>query len=222
MRIARVLTVLCFAAAVAIAAEQSQPPAAEIAAALQREYDSVRSFTADFTHLFEGGVLRRKAAESGKVFIKKPGKMRWNYDSPERKEFVSDGKKIYLYLPVDKQVMVSAVPPEDQATSAVLFLMGKGNLTRDFTVSYGEGGTEDTYVLRLQPKIRDAEYDWLQLTIERESMQIRSLTAGDAQGGRSTFRFSNFKENPNLSDNTFVFTIPPGTEIIASGNRGVR
>jgi outer membrane lipoprotein carrier protein len=148
--------------------------------------------------------------------------MRWNYQTPERKEFVSDGRRIYLYLPADKQVMVSPVPPEDQATSAVLFLMGKGNLARDYSVRYGEGGTADTYVLRLEPRIRNAEYDWLQLTVDRTSLQIRSLTAGDAQSGRSTFRFTNFKENPDLSDNTFVFTIPPGTEIITSGDRGAR
>jgi outer membrane lipoprotein carrier protein len=223
MRIAHLLTAPSLAAAVAVTAlAQSQPPADEVAAALQRKYDTVRSFTADFTQVYEGGLLKRKATERGKVFIKKPGKMRWNYESPERKEFVSDGRRIYLYLPADKQVMISPVPPEDQATSAVLFLMGKGNLTRDYTVTYAEGGTADTYVLRLDPKIRDAEYDWLLLTVHRESLLIQSLTAGDAQSGRSTFRFSNFKENPNLSDNTFVFTVPPGTEVITSGDRGVR
>jgi outer membrane lipoprotein-sorting protein len=100
--------------------------------------------------------------------------------------------------------------------------MGKGNLTRDYTVSFGEGGTPGSHVLRLDPRIREAEYDWLQLTVDRESLQIQSLTAGDAQSGRSTFRFSNFKENPSLPDKTFVFTIPAGTEIITSGDRGAR
>jgi outer membrane lipoprotein carrier protein len=223
MRLPRALPALILATAVAApAAARSQPPPEEVAAALQRKYDTIRTFSADFTQLYEGGVLRRKASESGRVFIKKPGKMRWNYQTPERKEFVSDGRRIYLYLPADKQVMVSPVPPEDQATSAVLFLMGKGNLARDYSVRYGEGGTADTYVLRLEPRIRNAEYDWLQLTVDRTSLQIRSLTAGDAQSGRSTFRFTNFKENPDLSDNTFVFTIPPGTEIITSGDRGAR
>jgi outer membrane lipoprotein carrier protein len=165
-------------------------------------------------------VLRRKATESGKVFIKKPGRMRWNYHSPEKKEFVSDGRKIYLYVPADKQVVVSAVPAEDRATSAVLFLMGKGNLTRDFAVKYGEGGGPDTYVLRLDPRVRQAEYDWLQLTVDRRTLLIRELTAGDAQGGRSTFKLTNFKENPGLSDNTFAFTPPRGTEIV--GDRGAR
>ena len=73
------------------------------------------------------------------MFVKKPGKMRWNYKSPEEKVFVSDGRQIQLYVPADKQVMISPLPADDQATSAVLFLMGRGNLTRDFTVSLRQG-----------------------------------------------------------------------------------
>lgn len=193
------------------------PPAADIAAALQRKYDGIRDFTADFTQRYEGGVLRRKSIpERGTVYVKKPGRMRWNYKAPEEKVFVSDGTKIQLYVPADKQVIVSDVPPDDQATSAVLFLMGKGNLTRDFTVTHGPGATESTYVLRLQPRKRQAEYDWLQVTIDRKSLQIRELTAGHQQGGRSTFEFTNFKENAGVSDKTFAFTPPRGTDVVKS------
>jgi outer membrane lipoprotein-sorting protein len=96
--------------------------------------------------------------------------------------------------------------------------MGRGNLIRDFTVAYVEGAGEDTYVLRLQPKTRQAEYDWLQLTVDRKSLQIRELTAGDQQGGRSTFQFTNFKENPGVSDKTFAFTPPRGTDVVKSGH----
>lgn len=196
---------------------QPMPPAQELAAALQKKYDGIRDFSADFTHLYEGGVLRKKAVERGKVFIKKPGRMRWNYTSPEEKVFVSDGRQIQLYVPADKQVIVSPVPADDRATSAVQFLMGKGSVTRDFAVSHEPGSTADTYVLRLQPKMRQADYDWLVLTIDRKSLQIRTLTAGDQQGGRSTFQFANFKENPGVSDKTFAFTPPRGTDVVKSG-----
>lgn len=214
---ARLASILAAAFGGALTAAQALPPAQDVAAALQKKYDTVRDFSADFVHVYEGGVLRRKSTESGTVFIKKPGKMRWNYEKPEKKLFVADGQKIYLYVPADKQVMVSPVPKEDEATSAVLFLMGKGNLTRDFTVRHGDEGTADTYVLHLRPRIRQAEYDWLQITVDRGTLQIRELTAADAQGGRSTFRFSNFKENTGVADKTFAFTIPRGTDVITSG-----
>lgn len=196
---------------------QAAPPATEVAAALQKKYDAIHDFTADFVHESEGGMLRRKQTERGFLQVKKPGKMRWDYKSPEPKVFVSDGHRIYLYVPADNQVIVSPVPDEDQATTAVLFLVGKGNLTRDFNVSYLDGGTADTYALRLDPKLVERDYDWLQLVIDRQSLQIRTLSAADAQGGRSTFHFSNFKENVGLSDKTFAFKIPRGADVTTNG-----
>lgn len=196
---------------------QAQPPAQEVAAALQKKYDAIRDFTADFVHDSEGGILRKKQTEQGFVQVKKPGKMRWDYKAPEPKVFVSDGRRIFLYVPADNQVIVSPVPEEDQATTAVLFLVGKGNLTRDFTVTYADGGGADAYALRLQPKLPERDYDWLQIVVDRRTLQIRSLSAADSQGGRSTFQFSNFKENVGLSDKTFGFKIPRGADVTTNG-----
>lgn len=193
--------------------QPAQPSAPEVAAALQRRYSGVRDFTADFVHDSQGGLLRKKQTESGVVQVKKPGKMRWDYRKPEPKVFVSDGRRIYLHVPSDNQVIVSPVPSEDQATTAVLFLAGKGDLTRDFTVTFTEGGSSDTYALRLQPKLPERDYDWLQIVVDRRTLQIRSLGAAESQGGRSTFHFSNFKENVGLSDKVFEFKIPRGADV---------
>ncbi len=195
------------------------PPAQEVAAALQKKYDAIRDFTADFVHESEGGLLKKKQTERGVVQVKKPGKMRWDYKSPEPKVFVSDGRRIYLYVPADNQVVISPVPEEDQATTAVQFLVGKGNLTRDFTVNYTDGGGPDTYALRLQPKLPERDYDWLALAVDRRTMQIRTLSAADSQGGRSTFHFANFKENTGLSDKTFSFKIPRGADVTTTPSR---
>jgi outer membrane lipoprotein carrier protein len=203
---------------VVTAAPRTQPTAAEVAAALQKKYDAVRDFTADFTHQSEGGILRKKTTERGALLVKKPGRMRWDYTSPEKKVFVSDGKRMYLYVPVDRQVMVSPVPDADQATTAVLFLVGKGSLTRDFTVTFTEGAGADAYGLRLQPKLPERDYDWLQLYVDRSSLQIRSLAAADARGGRSTFTFTNFKENVGLADKAFEFKIPRGVDVVSASN----
>src|SRR5262249_35790276 len=115
---------------------QGSLPAQDVAAALQKKYEAIHDFTADFVHESEGGLLRKKQTERGVAQVKKPGKMRWDYKSPETKVFVSDGRRIYLHVPADNQVVISPVPEQDQATTAVLFLVGKGNLTRDFTVTF--------------------------------------------------------------------------------------
>ena len=197
--------------------QPGQSSAQEVAAALQKKYDGIRDFTADFVQESEGGVLRKKQTESGVVQVKKPGKMRWDYKKPEPKVFVSDGHRIYLHVPADNQVIISPVPQEDQATTAVLFLVGKGNLARDFTVTFVPGAAADTYGLRLQPRLPERDYDWLQIVVDRRTLQIRSLSAAESQGGRSTFQFSNFKENVGLADKVFEFKIPRGADVTSHG-----
>jgi outer membrane lipoprotein carrier protein len=143
--------------------------------------------------------------------------MRWDYAEPEKKVFVSDGSQIYLWVPADNQVTRSPVPKQDEATTAVLFLVGKGNLTRDFTVTFVPDAPAGTYGLRLEPKLPERDYDWLQLVIDQQSLQIRSLTAADRQGGQSTFTFSNIKENIGVPDSTFAFKIPRGADVVTAG-----
>ena len=201
-----------------VAAGQARPPAADTARALQQNYDRVRDFTADFTHTYEGGVLKKKSTEKGTVQIKKPGKMRWEYTAPEKKTFVSDGVQIYSYVPADKQGIHSPVPKDDEATTAMLFLAGKGNLLRDFEVSYVEPPSTDTVALRLDPRKKQRDYDWLIVAVDKTSMQIRQLTAADQQGGRSTFQFSNYRENTGLAESVFTFKFPKGTDVIAAGS----
>src|SRR5258707_14556002 len=113
-------------------ADQSAP---ELAAALQKKIDGVKDFSTDFTHTYEGSVLRKQITERGRLLVKKPGKMRWDYTDPEKKLFVSDGVKLYFYIPADMQVTVASVPREDEASTPDLFLAGKGSLTKDFTAS---------------------------------------------------------------------------------------
>jgi outer membrane lipoprotein carrier protein len=203
----------------AAATAQGRPAAVDAAKAVQQKYDRVKDFTADFSQTYEGGVLKKKTTERGIVQIKKPGRMRWEYTTPEKKTFVSDGRKIYSWVPADKQVIVSSVPPDDEATTAVLFLAGKGNLTRDFNVSYAEGAAADTWALRLDPKQKQRDYDWLIVGVDPKTLQIRSLTAADQQGGRSTFEFSNYRENTGIADSVFTFKIPRGADVITAGSR---
>jgi outer membrane lipoprotein carrier protein len=197
---------------------QSRPAADALARSLQQRYEKVRDFSADFVHTYRGGVLRKQATERGTVAVKKPGRMRWVYTAPEKKTFVSDGKKIYSYIPQDRQVIVSDVPADTEATTAVMFLAGKGDVGRDFIPSYGQGGPVGTFALKLVPKRAERDYDALVLYLDPATLQIRGLTTTDSQKGESTFAFSNMKENQGLSDKEFAFRIPRGVDVITDGS----
>lgn len=202
-------------------APRAAPSAVDLARNLQRKYEQVRDFSADFEHIYEGGVLRKKLTERGTLLVKKPGKMRWAYTSPEKKEFVSDGRTLYAYVPADKQVIVSAVPPADDASSPAMFLAGKGSIQRDFTprIATAPGLAASELALELVPRTRQNEYDWIILVVDRATLQIRRLVTADSQGGTSTFVFTKLRENVGLPDKAFAFTIPRGVDIVTDGSR---
>ena len=200
----------------------AEATAEELAQALQKRYDTIKDFSADFVHRYQGGVLRKGISERGHVLIKKPGKMRWDYAAPEKKLFVADGIRIYSYIPEDKQVVVSPQPRDAETTTPALFLAGKGNLTRDFTpslVANPAGTPPGSRSLKLVPKSRQPEYDWLVFTLDPATLAIQGLMTMDAQGGESAFVFTNLKENTGLTDKEFAFSIPRGVDVVTDSAR---
>lgn len=188
-----------------------------LAKSLQARYQNVKDFSADFVQSYRAGVLKTRTQESGTVAVKKPGKMRWIYSKPERKELVSDGRKMYWYEQAAKQVQVSDAP--DQASTPDLFLSGKGDIARDFTPSHAQSPIEGTIALKLVPRRAEPQYEYLVVAFEPASMRIRGLLTRDHQGGESTFTFTNIKENRGLSDKEFVFNKPAGVQVVTDAGR---
>ncbi len=192
-----------------------------VARDVQRKYDRVTDFSADFVHSYRGGVLKQQATERGTVLVKKPGKMRWEYTAPEKKLFVSDGHKIYSYIPQDRQVIVGTMPSDERAPTPALFLTGKGDITRDFNAAFDKVAEAPTgsVVLKLTPKRREPEYESLTLVLDPDTLTLRMLITVDSQGGRSAFTFSNLKENVGVADNQFVFKMPRNVDVVTNGGR---
>lgn len=221
MKLRLTLTTLGVAALLAQAGAATPTPA-ELAAALQKKYDSVRDFSADFVHTYRGGVLRKEISEKGRVIVRKPGKFRWDYSSPEVKHFISDGVKVYSYVPQDKQVVVTTVPQDDTASTPALFLAGKGNVARDFTASAAPlppGAPAGMQALKLVPKAPQRDYESLVVVIDPNSYALRGLVTSDAQGGTSSLMFNNLKENIGSTDKDFAFTMPRGVDVVTDDGR---
>jgi outer membrane lipoprotein carrier protein len=202
----------------AVLGAQAPPSADAIARALQTRYQGIQDFSADFVQTYRGGVIKTRTSQRGTVAIKKPGKMRWVYTT-ERNELVSDGRKIYWYVPEDKQVTVSDVASESQASTSLMFLTGKGDIARDFTPSFVESTIPGALALKLVPRRAEPDYEYLVVTINPATLQMQALTTRDRQGGENTIVFTNMKENRRLSDKTFVFTPPRGVNVVTDGTR---
>jgi outer membrane lipoprotein carrier protein len=210
------LAVIC---AASLTAQNGDPVA--MAAKIQQRYSGIKDLQGDFVQTYEGGVLRTKTSEQGVVAIKRPGRMRFTYTKPEKKEFVSDGNRLYTYLVADKQVIVSPAPGPDQGDIPAMFLAGQSDLARDYTPTFTAlpGAAPGLVTLKLVPKKRSDEYESLGIGVDPKSLQIQFLTAVDTQGGRSSFAFSNLKENRGLADKDFEFHIPRGVDVVTNGGR---
>ena len=212
------ISTIALACAASVTA-QSDPAA--LAAKVQQRYDGIKDFQGDFVQSYEGGVLRTKTTERGTLAIKRPGRIRFTYTKPERKEFVSDGVRLYTHLVADKQVIVSPAPTADDGDVPAMFLAGQSDLARDYTPTFTPlpGAAAGLLTLKLVPKDKNSDYESLGIGVDQKTLQIQFLTAVDKQGGRSSFTFSNLKENRGLSDKEFEFRIPRGVDVVTQGAR---
>ena len=197
----------------AVMRAQSPPSASDLTARVQARYVNVRDFTADFTVTLRSALTGQTAQDRGKVSIKKPGRMRWIYQTGNRLELISDGKDIYLYMPKARTVQVTPFPKDNEASSSLLLLTGRGDLVRDFTP---DGPVEDAggeWRFTVKPKVRQADFTSLVLAVDRSTLALRGLVVNEEQGGVRQFVFANMKENTGILDSTFAFKIPAGVEV---------
>ena len=120
--------VVPFLAAGALAASPA-PDVHAIAQAVDERYNHLHTLQTDFTEIYRGAGTER--TESGTLWLKKPGKMRWEYRSPREKLFLSDGRDAWFYVPGERQVRRTAVKKLDDLRSPLAFLLGKTKLEKE-------------------------------------------------------------------------------------------
>lgn len=193
--------------------QAGQPPsAAELARRVQAHYATIADFTADFVGTFRYDLTKQTSIEKGTLKVKKPNRMRWTYTSPSRKEFVADGAQFVAYIAEDKLAEITPLPKAGDAPLALLFLAGKGDLTRDFTSSLAAEQPAGEWRLQLTPRTRQDDYSTLTLCVRRDTLDLTGLIMVDDLGIQ-TYQFARFQSNRGLKDAEFTFTPPRGTEI---------
>jgi outer membrane lipoprotein carrier protein len=199
------------AAAIAVPSGQALPSADALAARVQARYATIRDFTADFTLTTTSGLSLGGGSDRGKVIVKKPLRMRWTLATGSRHEVVSDGTRLFNYFPKDK--VVNEVSLNNQTSTALLLLTGRGDLTRDFTAKLAADQPPGEWRLTLTPRTPQPDYKEITLATDRTSLRLTGLDILDDQGTVRAFRFSNLRENQGIADSVFAFTIPRGVGV---------
>ena len=186
-----------------------------LARAVDEHYNQLRTLEAEFSETYRGAGMER--TESGTLWLKKPGKMRWEYRSPKAKLFLSDGRNAWFYLPGDKQARRTPVRKLEDLRSPLGLLLGKTRLEKELQ---GLGFALEVaplnpgaVVLRGVPQAMADRVSQVLLEIS-PGHQISRVQIGEVDGSTTEYRFSHQRENVSIGDAPFHFTPPPGVETI--------
>jgi outer membrane lipoprotein carrier protein len=201
---------LCSAAA-AIPADQLT----ETVLGIQRRYAPVDSVSADFQQIYRAPGIDQ--VESGRLLMKKPGLMRWEYTSPETKLFIADGRDTWLFAPEDRQVTVHSFTSADLRNTPLRFLLGQGDILASFASSWEKEFVpkfSGTRLVRLLPRTGEQEYQFIVVECDSKNFELRRILLREATGNTSEFVFSNMVMNVKTTRSQFIFKPPKGVEII--------
>ncbi len=209
------LQVLCLLVWASFASAASPPDVHAIAQAVDGRYNRLRTLQAEFTESYRGAGIDR--TESGTLWLKKPGKMRWEYRSPTEKLFISDGHDAWFYVPGDRQVRRTAVKKLDDLRSPLAFLLGKTKLEKELQglslasdIPPKEPGN---VVLRGVPKAMADRVGQVLLEITPDS-HIAAITIEEQDGSVTEYHFTQQKDDAQIAENQFQFAAPPGVEVV--------
>ena len=200
-------------AGTAPAAPHPAADALSTARLVEAALDSVTGLVASFTQTLESPGLPSPQVERGTLYLLRPGRMRWEYADPPGKLAIADGRRSYLYLPEERQVLVAPLDGP-QAESGVALLLGAGvSLVEAFEIGWGPEPAEgETRRLKLTPRAPRAQYQSLWLEPDEDHL-IGALVVVDPLGGTVTYRFSRRRLVGSLPESLFRFTPPRGVRV---------
>jgi outer membrane lipoprotein carrier protein len=201
--------------------EQARKEVREVMKHLQARYEKTKDLQADFTQKTTIEGFERPMTSSGKVYIKKPGRLRWNYLEPSAEDIYVQGDDVKVYVPEHKQVLIGKLTHMAASRAPLELLQGAAKLDASFDAeptpgkSRGVGGIR---LVTLVPKSHDAEAHG---TVQRIVVEvfpktyfIRSLSLYELSGNVSNFEFSSLQSNIGLDDDLFAPKFPPDVEVV--------
>lgn len=181
---------------------------------IEKRYNSITSLELDFDQTYIGGIgVQSRRSESGHLFLRKPGRMRWNYAKPPGKFFLSDGKFFYFYSPSTKQVEKTKLKEADDMRVPLAFLIGKLDFDRDFD-RFEYSKTADGLNVKAHPKnFEKSAYREVVFLVD-EQFTIRKLTVTGQDSSVMSFQFRNELRNKTQPADIFEMKLPAGAELV--------
>jgi outer membrane lipoprotein carrier protein len=214
---------LFFAGQVAFASDLSSKTASnpdasrlsldEVIQKVEKHY-SVSGFTADFSQTSSIKAMEITDSASGKAFFKRSGKMRWEYETPDRQVIITDAKTLWVFRPEDNQVMIGKAPSFFKGGKGFSFLSDMKVIRQKFDIVLEKETEKGFFVLKLLP--REKTYDIVEifLWISRNTFDVVKILTYNSYGDETRIVFNNIQLKEKLDDSLFTFKVPEGTEVL--------
>ncbi|MDH4100073.1 MAG: outer membrane lipoprotein chaperone LolA [Nitrospirota bacterium] len=183
----------------------------EVLAKIHKNYSGMRDMKARFSQEAYNRISKMTLKETGTVFVKRPGLMRWDYQSPQIKQLVINGHTTWFYIPEDRQVVKGEI-----GDTAFAFLTHNRNLTEDFNAALGpdEGGSA---VVELTPLKKMGNIARVRLVVTPSTGNVEKVITVDGFNNTTTITLSDMQMNANLSAGLFDFNVPKGIRVMDTG-----
>lgn len=193
----------------------------EVVKQLQARYEKTKDLQADFSQKTKIEGFERPVMSSGKVYIKKPGRLRWDYLDPASEQIYVNHDDVKMYVPEHKQVLVGKLTQMAASKAPLELLQGAAKLNESFDAEPTTGtarGAGGIPLVTLTPKDKrnDAAQNLQKIVLEvfPKTYYIRTVSLYEISGNVAVFEFSNLKPNVGLGNEVFDFQTPPDTEVV--------
>ena len=176
-----------------------------------------KGFSAVFFQTTTLKALDMTDSAIGRVFIKRPGRMRWEYDTPDKQVIVSDGETLWIHRPDDNQVMIGKAPAFFRGGRGAAFLSDITQIQTHFNIALATSDESLAYLLSLVPKTPTEEVKTVTLAVSKDNFDVLRVTTCNAYDDETQLVFSDLRFYDDLDDALFVFSPPKGAEILKIG-----
>lgn len=190
--------------------------ASDVLVMVQSFYDGAADLEAKFKQTYWNPTYGEAKKTSGKLKLKKPGKMLWDYGDGQDADYYANGNTLWMVEHDTRQVIKTSVDGNSEVNVALKFLFGGQKLTREFKVRYAKTdkieryGDADHYVLELKPKAKNKHYKGLVLMVHATTGRVDSFVVYNTDGSSNYFQLRSIKTNVGITDKLFDFKLPAG------------
>jgi len=187
--------------------------ARSVLSGIEKRYSAI-GFSARFQQFSTLKAMEIVDTASGSIVVKRPGMMKWAYESPEKQVIVSDGRRLWVYRPEDNQVMVGSAPAFFGNGKGAGFLSDLTDLEKRFEISRQPDTPAGDYSLALKPREKTQDISQIRLVVSKETFDITRIITVNGYGDETRIQLSDIRFPEKIDDSTFVFTIPAGADVI--------